>query len=222
MTTATLASQMKVKTHRFAPDAPNEGVWRGKTFVHILTDLVRRRRGTSLVDLGCGPCLFARKAKDCGYRVTAVDARTDRVPPRKELKPIKFVQRDVREFDVRGFEVVCIIGLLHHLELPAQLDLLRRCAAATVIVDTQFYEETRAPMERPDWQKTLVHEGPYAGVRYPEGDTVMAGWGNKHSFWHTEKSLLSMFDACGFVRATKIVPQYSSKHGPRGFFLLAP
>ncbi len=212
---------MTIEKHRYVPSAPNEGAWRGRTFVHVLEELLdsRKRR---LLDLGCGPCLFAQKAQACGFQVTAVDARSDRVPPSDVLGSITFIQEDVRNFDPSGFDVVCVLGLLYHLELEDQLALLRNCRGSAVVVDTQFCEEGPAPIDAPSWQTMFVQEQGYTGLLYPEGNNIMAAWGNESSFWHTEDSLLRMFEACGFEKVTRVIPQYSSKHGPRGFFLLDP
>lgn len=210
---------MKIQSHKYVPHAPNDGARRGRTFVHILEQLFdpRKRR---LLDLGCGPCLFAQKAQACGYQVTAVDARRDRVPSSDVLGPITFIQEDVRAIETSGFDVVCLLGLLYHLELDDQMALLRNCRGSAVVVDTQLCEEDRAPIDASPWQTTFVQERGYTGVLYPESDSTMAGWGNELSFWHTEGSLLKMFKACGFGRVTRVIPQYSSQYGPRGFFLL--
>lgn len=213
---------MKIESHRYVPDSPNEGVWRGKTFVHILTKLIRSGQGTRLLDLGCGPCLFSFKAQACGYHVTALDARSEPVPPPEERPNIAFLQRDVRSFDPKGFEVIAVLGLLYHLELKAQLKLLGKCSRATVIVDTQFCEENFAPAEEQPWRRAFVDKQGFRGVLYPENENAMAAWRNVRSFWHTEDSLLRLFERCGFANVTRIVPQYSSKYGPRGFFLLKP
>ncbi len=212
-------SLMKIESHKYAPRAPNDGAWRGRTFVHILEELLdSRKRG--LLDLGCGPCLFAQKAQDCGFQVTAVDARSERVPPSDVLGSITFIQEDVRKFDTSGFDIVCMLGLLYHLELKDQLTLLQNCRESVVVVDTQFCEESSAEIGSAPWQSMLVQEEGYKGVLYPESDNVMSGWGNESSFWHTEESLLRMFESCGFEKITRVIPQYSSKYGPRGFFLL--
>ena len=212
---------MKIESHRFVPDSSSESAWRGKTFVHILTKLIDSDTGARLLDLGCGPCFFSLKAEACGYQVTGVDARSERVPPPEERPNIAFLQRDVRGVDPKGFEVICMLGLLYHLELRDQIPLLEKCAGATVIVDTQFCEENFAPAEEQSWRGTFVEERGFRGVLYPENDNSMAAWRNVQSFWHTEESLFSLFELCGFQKATRIVPQYSSKYGPRGFFLLS-
>src|SRR4029453_6987527 len=46
--------------------------------------------GRTLLDLGAGPCLFARRAQKAGWKVTAVDGRTDRLP--EDLEGVTFVE----------------------------------------------------------------------------------------------------------------------------------
>jgi hypothetical protein len=142
------------------------------------------------------------------------------VPPPDVLGSINFIEEDVRAIDTSGFDVVCVLGLLYHLDLDDQMALLQNCRGSAVVVDTQFCEDGRAPIDASSWQTTFIQERGYKGVLYPENDSVMAAWGNEVSFWHTEVSLLKMFKACGFERAIRVIPQYSSRYGPRGFFLL--
>ena len=212
-------SFVKIDSHQYTPQAADAGAWRGQVFVHILEDLLKLREGR-LLDLGCGPCLFAQRAQACGFQVTAVDARSNRVPPRDSLGSITFIQEDVREIKTLGFDVICALGLLYHLTLDDQLALLRKCRGSIVVIDTQFCEEGGPPMDASSRPTAFVQEQGYHGVHFPEGNSVMAGWGNESSFWHTERSLLKMVEACGFEKVTRVVPQYSSKYGPRGFFVL--
>ena len=54
--------------------APNQDAIRGQVFTWLINDVVPQ--GRTLLDLGAGHCLFAMKARDAGYHVTAVDGRT--------------------------------------------------------------------------------------------------------------------------------------------------
>jgi hypothetical protein len=49
---------------------------------------------------------------------------------------IEWVEADVRGYDPSGFDCIALLGLLYHLELDAQLALLRKCAGTPIIVDT--------------------------------------------------------------------------------------
>ena len=86
-----------------------------------------------LVDLACGTGIFSIAAQEMGWDVTAIDARTERMP----MTPgIMWLQQDIREADVAGYDVITLLGLLYHLELSDQLDLLRRCSSSVTILDT--------------------------------------------------------------------------------------
>lgn len=208
---------MEVKTINVEIQAPIEGVRRVKTFLHLLEDVVPK--GRTLLDLGAGPCLFARKARDAGYDVTAVDGRTARLPD--DLDGVRFIRSDVRDFDVTGYDVIAILGLLYHLTLADQEDLLRRCAyGATVILDTQIHVPEMVTDAAGEWARELIIVNGYEGVQFPEGDNPMASMGNPVSFWHTGDSLLQLFERCGYGRARKVDPPYLSKYGARAFYVL--
>jgi hypothetical protein len=174
--------------------------------------------GATLLDLGAGACKLSMFARDLGYRVTAVDARAERVP--EELGSIEFVQSDIREFDVNGYDVVCVLGLFYHLTLEDQLDLLARCDASVVILDTQLYEPDLAPPEEQDRFSEAVERGPYRGVLFNEAENQFASWGNELSFWHTERSLITLIRNVGCKRLTVVSPYYASKLGMRRFYVL--
>jgi SAM-dependent methyltransferase len=177
--------------------------------------------GRTLLDLGAGPCTFARIARDLGWNVTAVDARTERVPDAETIAGIRFIQGDVRAFDVTGYDVVCILGLLYHLDLPDQMDLLRRVNRSPVILDTQYHDPARLH-GLGAWESAVVARGGYRGVLYPEKDTLFAGWGNATSFWPTEESLLRMIEDAGYGACTVVSPSYVSPQAARRFFVLSP
>lgn len=166
-----------------------------------------------LLDLACGTGIFAIAAHDMGWDVTATDARTGRMP----MTPgIRWVQQDVRDTDVAGYDVITILGLLYHLELPDQLDLLRRCSQSVTILDTHH---SRKP--------THV-EGGYAGHTQPElavgretelADTPTAAWGNQTAFWATQPDLVGMIRDCGFETVLAVVPPNLPN---RAFYLCLP
>jgi hypothetical protein len=207
----------------FEVDAPNEGAHRTRTFRHLIRH-VNSPAGSSAADLGAGPCVFARIASEEGLATTAVDARTDRVPSYEELKPVKFVLSDVREFDLQNFDMVMILGLLYHLEIPDQLNLLARSSGASaVIVDTQVHIPDLVCTPEPERFGNLhVTADGYEGVEFTEAENPMASVGNPRSFWHTEHSLLTLFENTGFREVTVVDPPYQSKHGARRFYLLRP
>lgn len=182
--------------------------------------------GRSLLDLGAGPCVFAKIARDAGWKVTAVDGRTDRLPD--DLGSIEFIQHDVRTFDPRGYDVVSNLGLLYHLELGEQIDLLKACSASQVILETQVHEPGIVPPAAQPWGYEVLEIDGLDGVVYPENqggalaNNPMASIGNETSFWLTEESLLDVFDRCGFGSVEIVNPPHYSKYGQRKFYVLHP
>jgi len=207
-------------TERLTIPVPSDdiGVHRIATFVHILKQVVAPQERT-LLDLGAGHCKFSVWATKLGYKVTAVDGRTDRLP--EDLGTISFVEADVRSYDPRGYGVVAILGLLYHLEIADQESLLRRCCyGAPVIVETQVHVPEMVADDPKDWHKLVERDG-YCGVDFPEGTNPMASIGNKTSFWHTEASMERLFERAGYSRVTVIDPIFASGYGARRFYVLS-
>jgi hypothetical protein len=204
-------------------EVPDVGGLRIRTLYHILCDLVRAPEGSRLVDLGAGHCTFSKVAVYKGFVVTAVDGRDERKPSR--LDKVSFVKSDVREFDIGGFDVVLILGLLYHLTLDDQIDLLSRCPAhSDVVIDTQIHVPELvvqdASAARSNFADRLVSEGGYSGVLFPEVTNPMAAIGNGTSWWHTEDSLMELFRNTGFTEVIKVAPPYQTKYGARRWYVL--
>ena len=200
---------------------------RGEIFRRMLGAL----KPGSYLDVGCGHGRFALIAQELGWEVTAVDARTTRFP---DAPGITWIQADVRTFDVAGYDCIGIMGLLYHLELAAQLDLLRRCSYATTIVDTHFsvpgarergHGRDRkgnliAPAADPilDAVDRREHEElGYRGhihVERPDKDEdglradAGSSWGNRESFWPDRRSLVAMLHDCGYDTVLMEAPPY--------------
>jgi SAM-dependent methyltransferase len=144
-----------------------------------------------VVDLGAGHGKFSRLAADAGWRVTAVDARSDRWPGDDR---IEWRQADVRDVDLAGYDLVLCLGLFYHLTVDDQLDLLRR-VQVPVIIDTHLdhgvhQHELSEPVEQSGYQGRLYKEGgPH---------NLLASWGNAASFWPTLPSFQRMLRDCGF------------------------
>lgn len=207
---------MEVTTVNTGVTAPNDGAMRTGIVRHLLAEMPSPQK---VVDLGAGPCIFSRIALDAGHDVTAVDARTVRKPPEEELGGIKFVHSDVRDYDVSGFDIVLFLGLFYHFDIDDQEEMLRRCNKATVVLDCEVHVPELVQGEFGDWQKSVIREGDYEGVRFPENDNPMASVGNKTSFWHTEASMLKIFENAGFSRVSVIEPIFTSKYGGRRFYV---
>ena len=185
----------------------------GELRIAVFKELLGLFPAGRMLDLACGHGLFAIAAHEMGWHVTAVDVRTERMP----MTPgVDWVQHDVRTYQVDGFDVIALLGLLYHLELPDQLDLLRRCSRTITILDTHH-------SNRP----THLEEG-YAGHTYrelPEGQeerlavTQTAAWGNLTSFWPTQPDLVRMLRDSGFATILALVPPNTPD---RTFYLCLP
>lgn len=166
----------------------------------IFRSLLEPMKPGRLLDLGCGHGRFSLIARDLGWQVTGVDARTDRMPGTHD---IDWVQSDVRDFAVYGYDCIALLGLLYHLELPAQLDLLRRCAPTSLILDTHV-------AVKPD-----AEDGGYKGRMFQEvaegadlAACTTAAWGNEYSFWASPESLRQMLRDCGYAYSFELQPWY--------------
>ena len=187
----------------------------GAIRLEILKGLLTTLKRGRLLDLGCGPGLTSILARDLGWKVTAVDVRTKRMP---KARGIRWVHADVREYEIPPGRYACILvlGLLYHLELPDALDLLKRCATSPTIVDTHV---SLAPdREVLGYRGSLFDE--LAGrTREEHAKSPTASWGNETAFWPDEESLIRMFSDCGFGRTLKLIPSYRED---RTFYLCLP
>jgi len=171
-----------------APMAPDSTTIRLDVFRSILETMKPGR----LLDLAAGHGKFAVIARDLGWAVTAVDARTERFP---DSEGIEWIHSDLREYDIGDFDVVCLLGIFYHLELSDQLKLLTRCVGTTTIIDTHV--ALRAELE----------EGGYEGRYFSEDlSAPTASWINKSSFWPTEEGLVRMLHESGFSFVFKLIP----------------
>lgn len=164
-------------------------------FRELLGQLGHGRPGRYL-DLATGHGRFALTARAHGWEVTAVDVRTQRWP---DEPGIRWIRSDVRDFDIEpGYDCIGLLGLLYHLELDDQLDLLRRCAPSPLILDTHI---ATAP---------AVEIDGYAGKLFQEGDlsAPTASWGNATSFWPTRESLHAMLYSAGYTSVYERTPAY--------------
>ncbi|MCC6312611.1 MAG: methyltransferase domain-containing protein, partial [Thermomicrobiales bacterium] len=201
---------------------PDLSVHKGNVF-RALISLLKPGR---MLDLGAGKGNFSLSAAELGWRVTAVDARTVRWPdlnaesdPERAalLQSIRWVQADVREFPIaRGdFDLICILGLLHHLEVADQVELLKRCSGAPLLLDTRI---AKSNVDHVDgYEGMLIQEH---GQTREERDAVpQASWGNPVSFQHTEESLTKLVQDCGYMKIFQMRPPHRPDYT---FYLCLP
>jgi len=187
----------------------------------IIATYLDPKQQKSVVDLGCGGMAMTRRYRDRGFDVTAVDIRTERNED-KDLRGIKFVQQDIRETDLTGFDVISHLGLLYHMTLDDQIDMFTRIPKGTItILETQIFEpNTVTPKGKPRLSK--AKQGEYWGALWeePGNDVATASWNNDTSFWHAPKSLYRMFRKTGFKAAMPIEPRFMSIYASRGYYVL--
>lgn len=147
-----------------------------------------------LVDLGTGHGKFAGVAREEGWEVIGVDARTERLP---QIEGVTWVVQDVREYPLPEADCIAILGLLYHLDLPSRLDLLRRASRTAVILDTHVALECKTTEQG--------YEGRYF---WEDRSAPTASVGNEYSFWPTRDSLHQMLLDCGFEHLLERVPWY--------------
>jgi Methyltransferase domain len=163
--------------------------------VEIFDCLLRMFPRGRLVDLGSGHGLFAVRAADQGWNVTAVDARATRFPADAR---ITWQVQDIREHELTSYDLVLCLGLFYHLDLPDQLHLLANAKGIPIILDTHV-AIARNPGKHQLSEEQEV-DG-YTGRWYSEpGDTTVAtsSWGNTRSFWPTTDSLKRMLADHGY------------------------
>ena len=201
---------------------PDESISRLQIFRSLLSPL----KPGKILDLGTGPGNFSLAAAQLGWEATAVDARVVRMPDAEAeknpdhaalIRSVKWVEADVREFPIRSgeYDLICVFGLMHHLRLEDQINLLRRCSDTLTLLDARV-----AP-------KIVDTEGPYEGrYRRETGETreerdqiPTASWGNEASFHHTEESLLRLLRACGYSKVMPMRPPHDLNYT---FYLCLP
>ena len=181
----------------------------------LVMGLLKPLKPGRFLDLACGHGTVSHMARDLGWEVTGVDVRTKRMP---RTEGIRWIQSDVREFPIAAGEYDCIavLGLLYHLELKDQLEVLARCSSTLTIVDTHVSLE--ATVEEMGYRGEYFDElGGRTIEQHAESPT--ASWGNLSSFWADEESLLRMFSDVGYGAVFKLTPPYLKD---RTFFICIP
>lgn len=192
----------------------------------IFRSLISRLKPGKMLDLGAGQGTFSVLAAELGWKVDAVDARTVRFPNPEDqdnsqkaeaIRSVSWIEADIRDFAIEegGYDLVCIIGLFHHLELEDQIALLKRASGAMTILAARVAPQVE------------VTEGEYEGLYHHEPGTTreerdavaVASWGNEASFIPTEESLIKMCRDCGF---TSVLPTRPPPFPNYTFYLCLP
>ncbi len=181
----------------------------------IFASMLTTMKPGRLLDLACGHGVFSLVAARMGWQVTAVDVRMGRMPM---TEGIRWVESDVREFKISPGEYDCIaiLGLLYHLELDDQLDLMSRCSFAPTIVDTIVSLDPNVEEKgyRGEYFDEVAGRTPKQFAKSPK-----ASWKNTRSFWADEESLIRLFNDAGFASVCKRMPPVVPE---RTFYLCLP
>lgn len=167
-----------------------------------------------VIDLGAGHGLFSSRAADAGWDVTAVDARTERFPSDSR---ITWVEQDVREADLTGYDLIFCFGLFYHLTLDDQLALLAKASGTPLIIDTHL--ATAEPTHSLSGPVTVKG---YRGRYYSEKGwqrRATASWSNDRSFWPRPRAFYRMLAEHGYRAVYAGSPWVTTD---RTFFLCIP
>lgn len=205
--------ELQRQTH--ALPEPDESVNRRRIFSAMLSPMKPGR----MLDLAAGPGNFSIPAAGLGWEVTAVDVRDVRRPdPEAEssgrraelIRAINWLDSDIRDFPIgRGeYDLICIFGILHHLEVEDQIELLKKCSGTLTFLDCRIAPEIA--VTEGSYEGAYVRE---VGATREERDKIPgASWGNEISFRHTEESLIRLLRDCGFDKVLCMRPPHDSDY----------
>jgi SAM-dependent methyltransferase len=173
-----------------------------------------RRRGSSIVDLGCLEGGYTVEFARAGFDAVGIDARQinidkcNLVAANLALQNLRFVRDDARNLQVHGtFDVTFCCGLLYHLDRPAEhLRLLFEQTRRLLILHTHYALPDRNN-PRFSLSELTEHEG-YQGRWYGEflpdasqdvvEHAVESSYGNYRSFWMERTNLIQALRDVGF------------------------
>jgi hypothetical protein len=173
------------------------------TFVEI-----NMGRKGSLIDLGAGHCQFSIMAERLGWRATALDARTTRVPDLPAN--VRFIEGDVDSprWDPRDYDVIVCLGLYYHLDQEQQHRLLDKCRGRPIILDTHFAIPDAKGSSRyrqlgPTYQKNGeigadFGEDPALSDEARKEKSLLSSFENRDSWWQTKDSLIATLHQFGW------------------------
>lgn len=149
----------------------------------------------TIIDIACGHGKYSILAAKKDFKVTAIDARLDRVPLKDfERLGIEFKQTNLEDLETINQDICLLFGIFYHLDLGQQLDLLNKIKSKTTYIHTLIYNDNS---KEAFGLKCDTKIGNLEFAAYKEGnkrDTrTKASMNNYFSIWHTEESLKNLF-----------------------------
>lgn len=166
-----------------------------------------------ILDLACGEGVYAIETALRGARVTAIDGRTERMNKGKEvaerlrMENLHFEQKDIREVSVEThgqFDVIYMLGILYHLDVPDVFHTLENVCAMTrgyAIIDTHISLTGReeATHKRVTYRGSKYREHSENDTEELRRSRLLASLDNAQSFWFTKQSLIGLLGDIGFT-----------------------
>lgn len=163
---------------------------------------IDNKKKLKAIDLGAGHCNISIEASKYFKHITAVDSRDMRVPDSLPNN-VNFILDNAVEHDLTSYDVIFAFGLLYHLTLEEQLNIIGKAKGKILIIDTHTTDKP-----------TTTING-YEGLIYKEStdfETMMkqpkASTTTLFSFWPTKESLYRMLLDSGFNDFTEIQPEH--------------
>lgn len=196
-----------------AQSGPANGV-KVRRVMQVTRDLAGRPFSElRILDLGCGEGVYAIEAGLRGARVTALDARTQRMAQgeacakRHGLANVTFVEEDVRRVSrerLGAFDVVYFLGLLYHLDGPDVFPVLESVFALSsrlLIVDTliSLTGESAVVRDGREYRGRFVREHEDSDPPEVRRAKVLKSIDNALSFRFTRSALLAALHDVGFT-----------------------
>ena len=95
----------------------------------IIVDILQRLNPSSVLDLGCGKCVFSRKFIDNGIPVIGID----KMITAESNKNFKFIQEDILNFKFESkYDLIIGTGILHFLKNEEAYQLIKKMQENTI------------------------------------------------------------------------------------------
>lgn len=172
-------------------------------FVEGLEILKRLPAATRLLDVGTGPGLFVRLARDAGFDAVGSDI----LPQIEDADEIPFIAEPIDQLPAASYDVVTLWCVVAHE--PDFLSLLRNCARLLRPGGVLLVETPNMALWRRLWRPRALLEG--AGLRRGTHDALGA-YGHITHF--TPATLSRALRDAGFTSMrSHLVPNYREQRG---------